>query len=289
MRIANLKDRLVLVRDDGAIDVERASGGLFSHDPQAVYAQWEEFRRWAGAFDGPSDVIIDIEQLGAPAPRPRQVFAIGLNYAAHAAESGVPLPPEPSVFTKYADSLVGPHATVELPTETVDWEVELVAVIGRETFRVAADEAWNHVAGLTVGQDLSERTRQLVQPVPQFSIGKSFPGFGPTGPWVVTLDELEDPDDLALGCRVNGVEVQSSRTTDLIFSVPELVARLSAILQLHPGDLIFTGTPSGVGHGRDPQHYLAPGDVLESWVEGLGDMRTTFTASRQHTTRHGTA
>ena len=152
-------------------------------------------------------------------PSPRQVFAIGLNYAAHAAEAGLENPTFPPTFTKFPTCLTGPDATVELPSEFVDWEVELVVVIGRLAYEVAAGDGWRHVAGLTVGQDLSERIVQTRPPAPQFSLGKSFPGFGPIGPWVVTPDELDDPDDLALGCTVNGEEVQKSRTSDLIFGV----------------------------------------------------------------------
>ena len=149
----------------------------------------------------------------APVPRPRQVFAIGLNYAAHAAEAGVESPTFPPTFTKFPTCLTGPDATVELPSEFVDWEVELVVVIGRLAHEVAEGNGWSHVAGLTVGQDLSERIVQTRPPAPQFSLGKSFPGFGPIGPWVVTPDELDNPDDLALGCTVNGEEVQKSRTS----------------------------------------------------------------------------
>ena len=276
MRIANLDHRLVLLAGDGCIDVATASQGRFSADPQAVYPDWDAFTTWAAAVDpGPAQPY-DAAQLGAPAPAPGQIFAIGLNYADHASESGFTAPAEPAVFTKFVSSITGPYATVALPASTVDWEVELVAVIGRPAYRVDASRAWDHVAGLTVGQDLSERTRQLVPPAPQFSLGKSFPGFGPIGPWVVTVDELADRDNLELGCAINGEQVQKGRTADLLFSVPALIERLSAVLPLAPGDIIFTGTPSGVGHARTPQRYISAGDTLTSWVEGIGEIRTTF-------------
>jgi 2-keto-4-pentenoate hydratase/2-oxohepta-3-ene-1,7-dioic acid hydratase in catechol pathway len=134
------------------------------------------------------------------------------------------------------------------------------------------------VAGLTVGQDLSERTVQLAGPAPQFSLGKSFPGFAPTGPWLVTPDELPDRGDLVLGCAVNGESVQKGRTRDLVFSVPELIARLSAVLPLLPGDLIFTGTPAGVGGARNPRRFLTVGDELVSSIDGIGQMRHQFAA-----------
>ena len=180
----------------------------------------------------------------------------------------------PPTFTKFPTCLTGPDATVELPSEFVDWEVELVVVIGRPRLRGRCRRRLAHVAGLTVGQDLSERIVQTRPPAPQFSLGKSFPGFGPIGPWIVSPDELDDPDDLALGCTVNGEEVQKSRTSDLIFGVGALITCLSSITPLLPGDLIFTGTPSGVGGTRTPPRFLAPGDELVSTIDGIGTIHT---------------
>lgn len=282
MRIANLDGRLVLKYPDGATDVEKASDGRFAADPQAMFARWDEFVAWAGDLRSPLVESLDPGHLKAPAPRPSQVFAIGLNYADHAGESSMPLPPEPAVFTKFQTSIAGPNDEVKLPTATVDWEAELVVVIGRRAVSVDAARAWDHVAGVTVGQDLSERTRQLVGTPPQFSIGKSFPGFSPIGPEIVTPDELADRDDLEIGCSINGEIVQHARTSDLIFSVASLIERLSAILPLNPGDIIFTGTPSGVGHARSPKRYLAPGDVLETWISGVGRLRNTFVEGPRH-------
>ena len=282
MRIANLDGRLVLKYPDGATDVEKASDGRFAADPQAVFARWDEFADWAGRLRAPLVEPFDPGRLKAPAPRPPQVFAIGLNYADHAAEGSLPLPPEPAVFTKFQTSITGPNEMVSLPTATVDWEAELVVVIGRRAAGVGAARAWDHVAGVTAGQDLSERTRQLVGTPPQFSIGKSFPGFAPIGPEIVTPDELADRDDLEIGCSVNGEIVQHARTSGLIFSVASLIERLSAILPLNPGDIIFTGTPSGVGHARSPRRYLAPGDVLETWISGVGRLRNTFAEGPRH-------
>ena len=276
MKIANHHGRLVLVVDGGVLDVHAASAGRFGPDPAAAYEQWDELRAWAAGASGEPEPL-DESALGAPSPEPRQVFAIGLNYASHAAESGMDLPSIPAVFTKYPASLGAPFADIELSGEMVDWEVELVVVIGRRADRVAEADGWDHVAGLCVGQDLSERTVQFAAGV-QFSLGKSYRGFGPTGPWLVTPDELDHPDDLALGCAVNGETVQDGRTSDLIFDVPSLIAQLSEVLPLLPGDVLFTGTPSGVGQGRTPPRFLSPGDVLESWVEGIGRIRTTCVA-----------
>lgn len=285
MRIANLDGRLVLRFPDGVTDVEKSSNGRFAADPQAVFARWDEFRGWARGLRAPIIEPFDPNRLKAPTPSPSQVFAIGLNYADHAGESGLRLPPEPSVFTKFPSSITGPNDEVKLPTATVDWEAELVVVIGPRAIGVDSAQAWDHVAGVTVGQDLSERTRQLVGSPPQFSIGKSFPGFSPIGPDIVTPDELADRDDLEIGCSVNGEIVQHARTTDLIFSVAAIIERLSAILPLNPGDIIFTGTPSGVGHARSPRRYLAPGDVLETWISGVGRLRNTFVEGPRHVSR----
>jgi 2-keto-4-pentenoate hydratase/2-oxohepta-3-ene-1,7-dioic acid hydratase in catechol pathway len=283
LRIANLAGRLVLVTPDGtaALDVERSSQGRFAASPQAVYDQWQEFAAWAAGADLTAAAPFAAADLGAPAPAPRQVLAIGLNYAEHAAESGFDVPEEPTVlFTKWQSCLTGPVTEVELPDGGhTDWEVELVVVLGRRAFRISADEAWAHVAGLTVGQDISERILQTAGPSPQFSMGKSLPGFGPTGPWLVTPDEFDNPDDLELGCSVNGNQMQKGRTRDLIFSVPAMLAALSRRLPLLPGDVLFTGTPSGVGLGRSPQVWLAPGDELVSYVAGIGELRQRFVAA----------
>ncbi|MFB8415992.1 fumarylacetoacetate hydrolase family protein [Streptomyces albidoflavus] len=280
MRIANLNHRLVLIREDRAVDVERASGGRFGADPQAVYADWDAFRAWADSAELPEGEPFALTDLHSPVPAPRQTLAIGLNYRDHASESGFEAPEGlPPVFTKFVTSLSGPVTEVRLPEGgKTDWEVELVAVVGRRAEHVAEADAWGHVAGLAVGQDISERVSQLAGPAPQFSLGKSYPGFSPVGPWLTTPDELDDRDDLELRATVNGEEVQKGRTSDLIFSVPALVSKLSAVLPLLPGDLIFTGTPAGVGLGRDPQRWLHEGDVLVSTISGLGELRQTFTA-----------
>jgi 2-keto-4-pentenoate hydratase/2-oxohepta-3-ene-1,7-dioic acid hydratase in catechol pathway len=281
MRVANVEDRAVLLVGDGVVDVATASAGSLPADPQLLYEHWDELRALAERAAEP-DGPLDVHLLQAPVPRPRQVFAIGMNYAAHAAEAGVEAPTFPPTFTKFPTCLTGPQATVELPSEFVDWEVELVVVIGRLAYEVAAGSGWAHVAGLTVGQDLSERIVQTRPPAPQFSLGKSFPGFGPSGPWVVTPDELDDPDDLALGCAVNGEEVQKSRTSDLIFGVDALIHHLSSITPLLPGDLIFTGTPAGVGGTRTPPRFLTPGDELVSTIDGIGTIHTHFIERSPH-------
>jgi 2-keto-4-pentenoate hydratase/2-oxohepta-3-ene-1,7-dioic acid hydratase in catechol pathway len=279
VRVGNLAGRLVIVTGAGAIDVESASGGRFGPEPQAVYDQWAEFAGWAASADDAAAQPYEPAQLGAPAPAPRQSFGIGLNYRDHVAESGLTVPDQPSVFTKFPSCISGPHSDVVLPPGGhTDWEVELVAVIGTTARHVSEGAAWSHVAGLTVGQDISERISQLAGSPAQFSLGKSFPGFGPTGPWLVTVDEFANPDDLELGCSVNGDQMQKARTSYLIISVPQLITKLSAVVTLLPGDIIFTGTPAGVGMGRNPQRWLAPGDEVVSYVEGIGELRQRFVA-----------
>ena len=277
MKLANLNGRATLVTDTGGVDLAAASDGRFGPDVQPLYDDWEAVRAFAAGLDGATATPFDEAQLASPTPSPRQVFAIGLNYLSHARESGMEAPSVPAAFTKFPASLAGPFDPVELSGATVDWEVELVAVIGTRADRVAEADAWAHVAGLTVGQDISDRTLQFAA-AGQFSLGKSHRGYGPMGPWLVTPDEFADPDDLGLGCSINGDVVQDGRTSDLIFSVPRLIAELSAVLPLLPGDVIFTGTPAGVGITRQPSRFLTAGDLLESWIEGIGTIRNRMVA-----------
>lgn len=284
MRIANINHRLTLLTANGPLDVATASGGEFGSDPQTAYESFDALRHWADTRGEPADPDDwrnvgsrngwEPEVLGPIAPAPRQIFAIGMNYRAHAAEGGITdLPEQPTVFAKYPSSLSGPVTDIQLPSESVDWEVELVAVISRVADCVDPTQGWDCVAGLTVGQDLSDRQLQFQGPAPQFSLSKSYRGFSPLGSTLVTPDEFPDPDDLEIGCSLNGEQMQKSRTGDLIFRIPELVAYLSTIVTLYPGDVIFTGTPAGVGAGRTPQRYLRPGDELVSWVDGIGELR----------------
>jgi 2-keto-4-pentenoate hydratase/2-oxohepta-3-ene-1,7-dioic acid hydratase in catechol pathway len=281
MRIANVSNRLCLIRAGGAIDVHAVSGGRFDADPAAVYPRWREFTGWAASAALPDPEPFAPEVLGSPSPAPRQVYGIGLNYSDHAAESGFAKPDaSPPVFTKFPSCITGGYRQIALPAGGhTDWEVELAVVIGETAHLVPAASAWRHVAGLAVGQDISERTLQMAASPPQFSMGKSYPGFGPVGPWLVTPDEFDNPDDLELGCSVNGEQMQKGRTSQLIFGVGELIEQLSAVTPLLPGDVIFTGTPSGVGMARNPQRWLAPGDILTSYIEGIGEMRHAFVAA----------
>lgn len=283
MRIANHSDRAVLlITDSTGLDIHTASDGRFGPDLSSVYDDWNGFTEWAGSRAASTGAVqIDRSALGSPSPRPRQVFAIGLNYAAHRAEAGYKAVAEmPPVFTKFVSALTGPDTVVTLPAEgKVDWEVELVVVIGTEAKNVTADSAWNHVAGLSVGQDFSERITQNAGQAPQFSLGKSYEGFSPVGPWLVTPDEFTNPDEIKLGCSIDGEQMQDGTTRDMIYSVPQLIESLSKIVRLMPGDMIFTGTPAGVGIGRSPQRFLAPGESLVTWIEGIGEINQSFIAA----------
>ena len=218
-------------------------------------------------------------RIGAPIARPSAVICVGMNYAAHAAESGSAPPEIPIIFLKTPNTVVGPDDEVMIPRDSVktDWEVELGVVIGTRTaYLDSRDEARAHIAGYVVANDVSERTFQLEVSGGQWSKGKCSFGFSPTGPWLVTADEV-DPDALSLRSFVNGEPRQDSNTADMIFPVDEIVYQLSQYMTLEPGDLILTGTPEGVAlSGRFP--YLTPGDVVEIEIDGLGRQRQVFTA-----------
>lgn len=276
MRFANIDERGCIAIGAKYFDIAKASGGRFSGDVQATYASWSDLIDWYASDFDPEGLTPVEGRLGAPAPAPSQVFGIGVNYADHAAEAAFAIPEAPLVFPKFASCIVSPEQRLPLDTDTVDWEVELVVVIGQTARRVSDKDAWSYIAGLTIGQDISDRALQFSDPAnPQFGLGKSKFGYGPIGPVIVTPDEFDDPDNLAISCSLNGEMVQQSRTSKLIFNVAALVSYLSSVVTLRPGDLIFTGTPSGVGVARTPPRYLVDGDTLVSSIEGIGSMVTT--------------
>ena len=281
MRVASLNGRLHLLVDQSVLDVAGASDGRFGPDPQSAFDRWAEFTEWMSTvrFEGTSTTSFVASDLDAPVIRPSQIFAIGLNYADHAAESKMTLPEHPVVFTKFASSLIGADVEVELSGDRVDWEAELVVVIGKAGRDIPAEQAWDHVAGLAVGQDLSDRAVQTRGNPAQFSLGKSFAKYAPVGP-VTPLSQLPSASDRnALAIKSVLVEtdgtsrtLQEGSTADMVFSISEIIHRLSATVEFRPGDLIFTGTPSGVGIGRDPQEFLRAGQVLTTEIEGLGSI-----------------
>ena len=216
----------------------------------------------------------DSIRFGSPIARPSKIVCIGLNYAKHAAESGMALPPEPIVFFKSTTALCGPNDNLIIPknSEKTDWEVELAVVIGKKASYVSEEEAMNYVAGYALHNDYSERAFQLERSG-QWVKGKSNDTFAPLGPYLVTKDEIKNPHNLEMWLTVNGERVQHSNTDDMIFKVPFLVHYLSQFMTLLPGDVISTGTPFGVGLGFKPPRFLKAGDVVELSIEGLGTQR----------------
>ena len=259
MRIATISQRLCLITGSGAIDVHAASGGQFGADPAAVYPRWEEFTDWAGVRSptkpraGPGAVCRSTT-LGSPSPAPRQVFGIGLNYSDHVAESGLASPRRPRRCSP-SSRPASPARTARSPCRRAGTPTGKSSS-SSSSGRTARARARRAPPGSTWPACPSARTCpsgscRWPRTPPQFSLGKSYPGFGPIGPWLVTPDEFSNPDDLELGCTINGEQMQKARTRDLIFSVSELIEQLSAVTPLLPGDVIFTGTPSGVGLGPD--------------------------------------
>lgn len=280
-RLANVAGRAALVRGDDYYDLEAVSGKSLGSDPMQALAETDRLAELSAGLENerPTGTLADAT-LGSPSPRPLQSFGIGLNYRNHAEESGLPIPAAPVVFTKYASCITGPNADVELRSDYVDYEGELVAVIGKPAKDVSPEKAWDHVAGLCVGQDVSDRPAQFAAAPPHFSLGKSFDTFGPMGPVLVSPDELDDPNAMQLTCEINGEVRQKDSTGDLIFDIPTLVSYLSGILTLRPGDVIFTGTPGGVGVFEN--RLLKDGDVVTTTIEGLGTIRNTCIRVSDH-------
>ncbi len=274
LRLANLKGRAQFIVGDiaspRAIDVATASNNSLSADPMLCFAHWDSLKKLAATLDVSAGSPVAIADLSCPVPQPRQMFAVGLNYRQHAAEMGSPLPPLPLVFAKFQSSLNSPTGNIEILSDTVDYESELVIVVGKGGRHIDEAVAWDHVAGLCVGQDVSDRGLQYMGTPPQFSLGKSRVGYSPIGPWVTDMSNNDKRDDLQLGCTVNGEQRQDTQTSDMIFGIAHIVAYMSTIVELFPGDVIYTGSPFGVGHGRKPQLYLKPGDVVETTLEGVG-------------------
>jgi 2,4-diketo-3-deoxy-L-fuconate hydrolase len=270
-RLVNVNERAAFEHGGAWYDLAEVSGDATLADPLEAVARHRELHAFYDrCASQPMGGAVAEAALGAPISQPRQVFGIGLNYRDHAGESGVPLPPAPLTFTKFPSCIAGPNADIPLSGAMVDWEVEIVAVLGDEASHVAVSDAWGLVAGLTLGQDISDRAVQMTGVPPQFCLGKSFTSYGPIGPALVSVDAFADPDDLALWCDVAGERMQAARSSQLIFSIPTLVAYLSSICRLYPGDLIFTGTPSGVGMARG--RYLAPGETIVSGADLIGEL-----------------
>lgn len=273
--------RLGTVRDDQVIDLAEASGGRLPRTLVEFITAGEQALALADEVVGQETEAVAVDQviLLAPIPRPtKNVFAVGRNYLEHvkegaaARQSDADIPKIPVFFTKAPTAVVGPgdvpHPAV---TERLDWEAELAVIIGRGGRDIPAERALDHVFGYTAANDLSARDLQFGHT--QWFKGKSLDATCPLGPWVVTADELGDPHELEIECRVNGVVKQKSTTSLMIFAIPQIIESLSAGLTLEPGDIILTGTPEGVGFARTPPEFLHPGDVVEVEVERIGVLR----------------
>lgn len=277
MRLGCIDGEAVLIEDNRCFPLSKASEGRFA-TPGQVYGDWPGFNGWVAKQDLTWREFAP-QELQAPVPFPGQVFGVGLNFHDHLEENGMAgTRPLPLAFTKFPSCVTGPFDDVEIPVDGVDYEVELVLVIGRHADRVEPARAWEHIAGVTVGQDLSARGMQQGG---QLSLAKSFRGFAPIGPWVTTPDELPDRDALTLRCWVGDELLQDGTTAKMVHDVPELIAFLSTVTPLRPGDLVFTGTPAGVGFFRDPQRYLTPGDVVRSEITGIGTIENRCVAAER--------
>ena len=260
--------QLVVGPANHIVDLEKASNGKFSSEPIDAFRRWAEVREFAATCTD-TGTACSTDELNAPSPWPSQVFGIGLNYRKHAEESGAQIPTSPLTFTKFPSSVGNPNADIPIVGGAVDWEVELVVVISTGGRDISEADAWDHIAGVCVGQDISDRKLQMATMPPQFNLGKSRKNYSPFGPWLVDAKDLAGRDALEISCRVNGTEMQREKTDDLIFNVPQQIAYLSSIVQLLPGDVIFTGTPGGVGMARKPPVFLKAGDVIESELSGI--------------------
>ena len=271
-KLANIEGRAALVDGENYYDLETISNGKFNNDTSNALTNLVGLSELSEDLSKsePTGLLHDVK-IDAPISAPKNCYAVGLNYRNHAEEVGMDIPSVPMVFTKHTTCLVGPNSTIEMRSDHVDYEAELVVVIGHPGKDILKDNAWNHVAGLCVGQDISDRTVQFSSKPPQFNLGKSFDTFGPMGPYLVSPDSLQNKESLQIECKVNQEVRQKDNTNDLIFDIPSIISYLSEIVTLNTGDVIFTGTPGGVGvmEGK----FLKDGDVLRTSIEGLGTLK----------------
>jgi len=253
---------------------QRLDVSAFGQDYTEVFFGGDGISRlkdWLKKHQAECPTVADSVRLGPPSTRPSKIVCVGLNYAQHAAESGMAVPKQPVLFFKSTSAIVGPNDDVVIPkgSQKTDWEVELAIVIGKKASYVSEADAFDHVAGYVLHNDYSERAFQI-EMEGQWCKGKGCDTFAPLGPFIATKDEIKDPNNLHLWLKLNGDMVQDSSTSDFIFNVQEVVSYISQYMTLLPGDIISTGTPFGVGLGFDPPKYLKPGDVVELGIEGLG-------------------
>jgi 2-keto-4-pentenoate hydratase/2-oxohepta-3-ene-1,7-dioic acid hydratase in catechol pathway len=281
MRLATIQTekgpRAAVFQNDSYVDLNATDPALPPSIRQVLEGGLGAIKAAAQAAGRADAVRYDAAKtrLLAPVTDPKKIVCLGLNYRDHAAETGAQIPKEPVLFSKYATALVGHEDAIVLPSvsQEVDYEAELVVVVGRRGRHVSPADAVHYVAGYTVGHDVSARDWQLKKDQRQWMVGKTFDTFAPTGPWLVTADEVPDPHNLPIRLRLNGRVMQDSNTSQMVFQVGPVIAYLSQVFTLEPGDLIFTGTPPGVGIARKPPVYLKQGDIVEVEIEGVGMLR----------------
>jgi 2-keto-4-pentenoate hydratase/2-oxohepta-3-ene-1,7-dioic acid hydratase in catechol pathway len=273
--------RTAAVRDGRFVDLNTADPSVPTSMRRLLEQGPEGLERARRAAQQGDSIDPDSVRLAAPVPDPEKVICIGLNYADHAAESGIAVPSDPVVFNKFPTAVCGPGDSVILPkaSRRVDYEAELVVVIGAVARHVPQDKARQYIAGYTCGNDISARDWQLDRPGGQWLLGKTFDTFAPIGPYLVTEEEIDEPGSLAIRLRLNGQCMQDSNTSQLIFGIEQLVSYVSAICTLKPGDIIFTGTPPGVGMARKPPVFLKDGDQVEVEIDNIGALRNALVSA----------
>ncbi|MDA9688486.1 fumarylacetoacetate hydrolase family protein [Gammaproteobacteria bacterium] len=279
-KLGSNSGRAIFIKDDKYYDVNTISNGDISSNSVEALSDTEKLSQ---LYINLSDYepFGDIGDINLDPPIiPTNVFAVGLNYKKHAEESNLEIPPFPMIFTKHSTCISGPKSDICMKSDMVDYEAELVFVIGKGGKDISKEDAWDHVAGLCVGQDISDRPVQFHATPPQFNLGKSFDTFGPIGPYLVSTDLFDNKESLKLQCWVNDELRQETLTNDLIFDIPYLISYISEFITLNTGDVIFTGTPEGVGATQGK--FLKDGDILKTSIEGIGTLENKCVKINNH-------
>ena len=279
-KLGSNSGKAIFIKDDKYYDISLISNGDISSNSIEALSDTDKLSQLYAKLNDyePSGNLSDIN-LGPPLI-PKNVFAVGLNYKKHAEESNLELPPFPMIFTKHSTCISGPKSDICMKSDMVDYEAELVFVIGKGGKDISKEDAWDHVAGLCAGQDISDRPVQFHATPPQFNLGKSFDTFGPIGPYIVSTDLFNDKESLKLQCWVNDELRQETLTNDLIFDIPYLISYISEFITLNTGDVIFTGTPEGVGATQGK--FLKDGDILKTTIEGIGTLENKCVKIKSH-------
>ena len=279
-KLGSNSGKAIFIKDDKYFDINLISNGDISSNSIEALSDTDKLSELYAKLNDyePSGNLSDIN-LGPPLI-PKNVFAVGLNYKKHAEESNLELPPFPMIFTKHSTCISGPKSDICMKSDMVDYEAELGFVIGKGGKDISKKDAWDHVAGLCAGQDISDRPVQFHATPPQFNLGKSFDTFGPIGPYIVSTDLFNDKESLKLQCWVNDELRQETLTNDLIFDIPYLISYISEFITLNTGDVIFTGTPEGVGATQGK--FLKDGDILKTTIEGIGTLENKCLKINNH-------